>query len=101
MPIYLPLTFLVGLFGAYASNYSKDSWFHYVGVILAACSSGAIWLMITDSTKAHLALASVYFDITYTLAYFIGLAIFVSQPINPTQWIGVGIAVIGLVIANH
>ena len=94
--LWIPIAIVMYTTSAYMSVYAKDGWKWIVGLFILQCFS--VWPFIAKYSK-DLATDGLMFDLFITICFYCTLW-YMGQmsSFSISQWIGFGIAIIGMVL---
>lgn len=96
--VFLSLPLLAYL-GAKTSQKVKVSNKFIVVPPLVSFAVGWAWIFFAKHTKSSLAVAQVMFDTTYVLCYFFAF-LWLGESVTTLQYVGVALAITGIVLLS-
>ena len=92
---------LLALLGAYTTQRYKKYGTTYLMCVppIVSFAVGWGWILFVKYTKMSLAVAQVVFDTTYILSYFLAFVL-LGEAVTTQQYIGVALAICGIVLLN-
>lgn len=97
MLVVLPFLALLGAWFSKQLKSGRNGFFFLLP--LNAMLTGTTWAVVTKTTKMPLSVATIIFDLTYSLSYFLAFVL-MGESVTLVQGIGVALALGALVLLS-